>query len=134
MKYLSILFASLLFVQLSTMNSNAQSRTEWTGNANAVQLLDIYRRTNGLKESVPGFRIQIYSGGDREKVRETKSKFLASNLGWAAYESYQSPNFRIRVGDFRSRLEASASLKAIQMEFPSAFVVEDDIHLPVLEP
>jgi len=125
---------SLLVLLLLSGSLSAQIRTEWSGNPDAWTLLDSYRKINAMRESIPGFRIQIHSDSDRDKIRETKARFLTANPGWSAYESYQSPNFRIRVGDFRSRLEAAAALSSLQAEFPSAFVVEDEIHLPSLEP
>lgn len=133
-RFLSALFSCLILIFASAPESHAQGKTEWTGSAKPASFLDAYRKTNALKETIPGFRLQIHSGGDRDKAREVKAKFLAANPGWSAYESYQSPNFRVRVGDFRSRLEASKALKSVVAEFPSAFVVEDDIHLPPLEP
>ncbi|MEY4111178.1 MAG: hypothetical protein RLZZ46_1534 [Bacteroidota bacterium] len=112
----------------------AQDKVKWTGSPKGSQILDAYANINRLNESFSGFRIQIHTGTDREKARDMKSRFLSLNPGAAAYESYQSPNFRIRIGDFRSRLEALSALRSVQVQFPAAFVVEDDILFPVIEP
>lgn len=75
-----------------------------------------------------GYRIQIYFGADKTKAKEMKAKFLSRYSDKVhAYEIYEVPNFKIRVGDFRTRLEAYRFLKEIKAEFPTAFIVESDI-------
>ena len=84
------------------------------------------------KGTVSGYRVQIHFGSDREKSKEAKAKFLKSYPEIAAYENYQQPNFKVRVGDFRTPLEAQKFLKEIQTEFSSSFIVNDDINYPKL--
>jgi hypothetical protein len=113
-------------------SARAQGSVEITGDKRIPVLLDKYAELNKLTETIPGFRVQIHFGGERDKAREIKAKFLMSNPGVPAYDSYQSPNFRVRVGDFRTKLEAQKYLRSISSSFPSAFVVADDIQLPPL--
>ncbi len=78
-----------------------------------------------------GYRVQIYFGADKAKANELKSKFLAEySSGVHAYEVYDVPNFKIRVGDFRTRMEAYRFLKKIRNDFPQSFIVESDIEYP----
>ena len=78
-----------------------------------------------------GYRVQIYFGADKTKANEFKARFLGRYSGdIKAYEVYDVPNFKIRVGDFRSRLDAYRFLKKIRAEFPSAFIVESEIEYP----
>ncbi|MBI3510380.1 MAG: SPOR domain-containing protein [Bacteroidetes bacterium] len=80
------------------------------------------------KSKEKGYRVQIYFGADKAKANEEKAKFLGQyDKDIHAYEIYEAPNFKIRVGDFRTKLEAYAFLKKIKNEFPSAFIVESDI-------
>lgn len=85
------------------------------------------------KASIKGWRIKIHFGSDKTKAREIKSKFLEKFPDVPAYEKYDQPNFNIRVGDFRTKLEAYKFLKEVQAEFPSAFLVQDEIEFPKLE-
>ncbi len=78
-----------------------------------------------------GYRVQIYFGADKAKANEYKARFLGRYAGdIIAYEVYDVPNFKIRVGDFRSRMDAYRFLKKIKSEFPSAFIVESEIEYP----
>lgn len=85
------------------------------------------------KASIRGYRIKIHFGADKAKAKEAKAKFIARFPDVPAYEKYDQPNFNIRVGDFRTRLEAYRFLKEVQPEFPTSFIVQDEIELPALD-
>ena len=76
---------------------------------------------------VKGYRVQIHFGSNREVAKDIKSKFMQKYSDVGAYEEYDMPNFKIRVGDFRSRLDAFRFLKQLGSDFPSAFIVQDDV-------
>ena len=50
-----------------------------------------------------------------------------------AYRSYANPYFKVTVGDFRTKSEAMALLERIKYEFPSAFVVKENISYPIVD-
>ena len=97
-----------------------------------TKLQQQYVELNKIKQSSAGYRIQIHFGNEREKAKDIKTKFLQAFPDIPAYDSYQSPNFRVRVGDYRSKLEASKYLKQISASFPSSFIVTDNIKYPKL--
>lgn len=82
--------------------------------------------------SMPGYRVQIYFGNDRTKAQELRSEFLQLFPSVPAYLVYHQPNFKVRVGDFRTRLEAIGFLNKISGSYQSAFIVPDDVKLPDL--
>ena len=81
---------------------------------------------------VKGYRVQIHFGSDSDKAKDIKSKFMQKFPSVAAHYLYEQPNFKIRVGDFRSRTEAFKFLKEISPDFPSSFIVQDDVELKEL--
>lgn len=84
------------------------------------------------KGKMKGYRVQIHFGAEKAKALEVKSKFTSQNHKADAYLDYQQPYFKIRVGDFRTKLEAYKFLHEISADFPGAFIVNDDIELPPL--
>lgn len=80
-----------------------------------------------------GYRIKIHFGADKSEAYEVKKLFLEKFPDVAAYSKYDQPNFNVRVGDFRTKLEAYNFLKIVQVEFPSAFIVKDAIEFPALD-
>jgi len=85
------------------------------------------------KTPINGYRIKIHFGSDKTKAKEVKAKFIAKFPNIPAYEKYDQPNFNIRVGDYRTKLEAYKVFKEIQVEFPSSFIVSDEIEFPELQ-
>lgn len=84
-----------------------------------TELVELY--TSTFKQ--PGYRIQICSESSKKKVEQAKSRFISKYDSCTAYESYQAPAFKIRVGDFLTRMEASGFRQKILGDFPDAFVV-----------
>ncbi len=91
---------------------------------------------NESNPTIEGYRVQIYfaSGNNsRKMVNDVRTKFLTKYPNTGAYEIWQAPNFKVRVGDYRTKLEAYKFYKEIKSEFPSSFIVKDNISLPKLD-
>lgn len=80
------------------------------------------------RQTVRGYRIQIYSGNDRAKATDVRIKFMGSYPKTPCYLQYLSPYYKVRVGDFTSSQEASKQLKYFQRVYPSALVVPSYIN------
>ena len=98
----------------------------------AIILTQRHKKVNATKMTMPGYRIQIYFGNERINAQDKKSSFLQNHPKIAAYMVYHQPNFKVRVGDFRTRLEAVGFLKKIESDFKTSFIVPDDVKLPDL--
>jgi len=83
---------------------------------------------------VQGFRIQLYSGSNRQMANQIKSQFMQSYSQYRAYMTYSQPYFRIRVGDFRNRAEALYLLSLLKQDtrFKAIMLVSDKIEFPPL--
>jgi hypothetical protein len=84
---------------------------------------------------IPGYRIQIFfdSGlNSGNKASKAKKEFEDLFPDIPGYITWKAPNYRVRVGDFRSRLEADKALSVIAKEYPNAWVIKDEINYPPL--
>jgi hypothetical protein len=92
---------------------------------------------NENRNSIKGFRIQIFfDSGNNSKSKATTimNEFTAKHPKTEAYLMFLEPNYKVRVGDFRSRMDAQRFLYKIAEEYPDAFIVKDDeINYPNLE-
>ena len=82
---------------------------------------------------IQGYRIQIFfDSGNNSKTRgqSVYETFSARFPEVSAYLTFKSPNYKVRVGDFRTRLDAVRFLQEILPDYPGAYVVADQIHLP----
>ena len=83
--------------------------------------------------TIDGFRIQIFmeSGNDAVKhAEEVKAEFLQSFPDIPVYLVFGQPYYRLRVGDFRSRLEADKNFIEINKLYSNSFITAERINLP----
>ncbi len=96
-------------------------------------LLKNHINMNQRKNGTDGYRLEIFfeSGTKaRELALQTKTDFLREYPEVNAYISFLSPNFKVRVGDFRTKNEAIKLKNMIRRDYPNAFVVNDIIQFP----
>lgn len=122
-------FITVFMILLTTESVRAQldSTTQ-----KAEILVEKHKRINVLKRTMPGYRIQLYFGDQRQQALDMKVAFQTAYPGTAAYVVYQQPHFKVRVGDFKTRLEATGFLTKMQGGFEQAFIVPDEVKLPEL--
>ncbi len=95
-----------------------------------TQLLEKHKEINQKLNSVKGYRIQIYfeSGANSKTLASNiKDAFIIKYPNIKAYLIFHEPYYKIRVGDFRTRMEAQGFKQIIMTEYPISFVVKDDI-------
>jgi hypothetical protein len=131
----------LLFFVLFSFRLHAQDITTYNADSSLIitkdarfdELVNKQKQQNLSNQTIHGYRIQIYFGGVRQKASEVKLEFNSRYPDIQAYITYQQPNFKVRIGDFRSRFEAQKFLKDIDGMFPTSFIVPDDVKLPPLK-
>ena len=99
---------------------------------------DAMRRqvTDNASRTLSGYRVRIFFDNKqtaRVESEETLKKFESMYHDVVAYRTYANPYFKVTVGDFRTRSEAVRLLERIKGEFPSAFVVKENIAFPVVD-
>lgn len=83
------------------------------------------------EHALRGYRVQIFSGS-LQAAREVRAQARKNNGEWPVYLSSIPPNYRVTIGDFRTRWEAQKTKDAWINAFPMAIVIPMDINLPVL--
>ena len=90
---------------------------------------------NPDNKAIPGYRIQIFfdsgiNSSDRAKLARDEFSLIFPDI--QAYVSWKAPNYRVRVGDFKTRLEAEKVLQTINIDYPNAWVIKDEINFPLM--
>ena len=90
--------------------------------------------TRESRRYVQGFRIQVVNSPDRSKVLAAKTKVYEQFPDWKAYLLYQSPNYKLRVGNFKTQDEAQDAMKQLAKFFPAGlYVIPDVIELKLID-
>lgn len=99
------------------------------------QSMQGYIGANG-ERTLAGYRVRIFFDNKQSARNESEAalkKFESLYHDVAAYRSYANPYFKVTVGDFRTKSEAMELLERIKRDFPSAFVVKENISFPVVD-
>ncbi|MEP2025197.1 MAG: SPOR domain-containing protein [Reichenbachiella sp.] len=72
---------------------------------------------------VDGYSIQLYSGNNRDKANQVKVKTYEVLEDERPRVSYDQPNYKVRVGEYYSRLEANTDFVTLQKYFSRAVLV-----------
>lgn len=84
-------------------------------------------KTKATRVKRKGFRVQIYSGPNRNEAYATQTRFRNQNKDMDSYITYDEPNYRVKVGDFTSRSEANAYMRTVRSQYKNVFVFQEDI-------
>jgi hypothetical protein len=101
----------------------------------------VYSTSDGSVQyhKMRGFKIQAFSGNNqRTSKNEAYHKQGLINSSFPRYETvvlFESPFWRLRVGNFEEREEAEEVLKEIRRSFPSfgkeMYIVVDEVKIPI---
>jgi hypothetical protein len=86
--------------------------------------------TRGGFISSYGYRVQIFSGSNRNAAFNAQAKFNREFPEMRTYIVYREPNFKVRAGDFRSRLEAEKLMQQLRPLFSAMFIISEKINPP----
>ncbi len=76
-----------------------------------------------------GFRVQIYNGPSREEALRRKSEFMRSYPGVHTYLIYQSPHYKLKVGDYRRRNDALGMFHEANGTYSPCMIVPDMVSI-----
>jgi hypothetical protein len=77
-----------------------------------------------------GYRVQIYSGTSRKDAYDVQARFSKLYGDMRTYISYTEPDYKVRAGDFRTRLEAERLMQELRGRFTSLFIIPGKINPP----
>ena len=88
-------------------------------------LLDIKSEMEKDGEFSDRYKIQLYYGN----LNKANEIFKASKEAFAEWDStiqWETPNYKVWIGNYRTRLEADRALKQIHSKFPNAFIFKPE--------
>jgi len=125
--FLSLLF---VFITVSSFCQEVVNQTEIIKDKAIDQLIEKHKEYNQANPGVDGFRVQIFfDSGNNSKRAATVARehFMELYPQVVAYLTFKSPYYRVRVGDFRTKLEAEGFLIQLTGQYPNAFPVPDRV-------
>lgn len=82
---------------------------------------------------IQGYRVQLTFDSNKSTIDDARTKFAAMFPKVDTYVEFKAPHYFLKVGDFRTNLEAERVKAAVQAQFATAFIVREWINLPRID-
>jgi hypothetical protein len=103
-------------------------QVSWKMNPDLAHQLEMKRLWCEDQATVPGFRVQIFSGTRRDAANSALLDFAERFPDEKVYLVNEQPYFKVRAGNFTTRIDAQALYSKVSSFYSSgAFVVPDNI-------
>lgn len=86
-----------------------------------------------LGPQITGYRIQLFFDSNKSAVDEARSKFMALYPKVDTYVAYVAPHFFLKVGDFRTQMEAEKIKSKVENQFPTSNIIKEKVNLPRID-
>ncbi|MFC4815999.1 MULTISPECIES: SPOR domain-containing protein [unclassified Flavobacterium] len=112
---LTVLFSAFCYAQDGKTSVKQDPRFE--------QLLAEKRKVNSSLNVNERFKIQIFTG-ESEPAKKTLTEFRKTNKNTDATIVFNTPIYKVWVGNYKTRIEAEKKLSEIKKKYPNAFLVK----------
>ncbi|MCF8368275.1 MAG: SPOR domain-containing protein [Bacteroidales bacterium] len=136
---LKLLFAAVLISGVyfgSIAQDSLKGKVKVFQDSRIDSLLVKYVEVNQINPAIEGWRIEIFfeaGNTSKKQAMEARAEFINKFSETPSYLLFQQPYYKVRVGDFRTKMEAEKFKKEIESDYPNAFVVSDEINFPRLD-
>ncbi|RZJ33468.1 MAG: SPOR domain-containing protein [Flavobacterium sp.] len=118
------LAASLFILVAGASNLYAQEdKTTVTQDPKFEQLLAEKRKINSSITINDRYKIQVYNG-DSESAKKTLIEFKKEYKNCDGTIVFNTPAYKVWVGNFRSRIEAERNLAEFRKKYPNALLIK----------
>ena len=117
-------FLPLLGIATLTSSINAQDKNiSVKQDPKFEQLLNEKRKINSSLTINDSYKIQIYNGGS-ENAKKTLNEFRQEFKDIDATIVFNTPNYKVWVGNFKTRIEAEKNLVNIKNKYKNVLLIK----------
>lgn len=128
-------YLSVLILVFGFNYSNSQGSVEVIVDPQLEELMKVRHERKIIADAKPdtlvvqGYRVQIYFSNDRKKAYAIRDKVIRLHPEYSqeVYVVYQSPNYKVRVGNFIKESDAKSLEKLLSKNFENVFLVRDKV-------
>jgi uncharacterized protein YxjI len=117
-----VFFTVTMFTLAYNINAQDQNLT-LTQDPKFEQLLNDKRKINTSLSTNDTYKIQIFSGKS-EDAKKTLTDFKREYTNIDGTIIFNTPNYKVLVGNFKTRIEAERNLAEIRKKYKSVFLIK----------
>ncbi len=91
------------------------------------KVMEFKKEHQKIHPRIDGFRVQLYNGNEVDAY-QIRSKFLTLFPDIKVEIIYKAPEWKVQVGNYRTRLEADKANIKIKEQFPGSLTVRTKIN------
>ena len=91
------------------------------------ELVNKHKKINNSKKGIEGFRLQIAFASKKEDIKQRRLDFIGKYPDIPIYLTYTAPYYKLRIGNFRNKLQAEKMQNKIRSNYPGVYVVTEII-------
>lgn len=118
----AVFLLTIIFTTTSRITAQS-SNLEVNQDQKFEQLLNEKRKSNTNLSYSDRYKIQIYNGGS-EGAKKTLNEFRQQFKNLDGTIVFKTPNYKVMIGNFRSRMEAERNLIEIQNYYKNVFLIK----------
>lgn len=92
-------------------------------------VLDSINQLKADRSYVDGYTIQVYSGTNSEEAKIARGRIYSLVDGFSPSLKYDEPNFKVKVGNYFTRLEAQNDFSKLKSKFPNSIIIPQRIYI-----
>ena len=120
-KKINLIYLFVLIISGTCFSQNLNSKIN--ENSKFIKLLDLSKEANNEYFNSNYFSIQVYSGPFKEAdsiLNYVKDKYLKDSI----FFFFETPNYKVQVGKFQSKIDAQKKLRSVIKDFGAAFILK----------
>lgn len=112
-------------VLIGSINIYAQGNPVIVQDSKLETLVELKGELEKENKLSNGYTVQLHNG-NLERAQKRKEEYEKSDYSWPISIHYETPNYKLWVGNFDTRLDADRALLILKDKFPSAFILKPD--------
>lgn len=122
------LFALIFLIHWQMKAQSEEGTVRIESSAHVDEMVAQKKDYNKSIETYQGYKIQIYYGSEKE-CYEVKDEFSSLFPEIVTSIIFSTPQWKLQIGNYRTRLEADYAMVNIKKEYPAAIVLATEIDI-----
>lgn len=122
-KTLKFVFITILFNLLPYIGFSQDANNNVIQDSKFEQILNEKRKINTSLSFIDSYKIQIFNGSN-DNAKKILNEFKFENKDIDATIIFNTPNYKVWVGNFKSRIAAEKYLIDIKKKYSSVFLIK----------
>jgi len=123
MNFLIIIFCCFPFLVFAQDNKAVEILYEHKVDSLIIKHKKIQKEKSGIE----GYRIQVAFASKKAEISEKRIAFIKKYPEIIIYLTYNTPYYKLRIGNFRTKLQAEKIKNKIRKHYPGSYIVPEII-------